>query len=397
MKTLVQHIKEDFKISRKTKFSVFDNIFQGIDIYKWNGNSTAKPKETIKEFASRIYNTEDENVYMKNFFLLTIKEFFIALANDERFPTYVDNYNRYVNIVSNGKVWSEYKSHGVPVGWYDFVRWLIEKKENSINEDFKLSKNTKFIKDGSFESMFPNVNIADWDYQGRNSNSIEDEIKNFASRVYHDTKDENVYMKKFFLETIDHLIMAYKINGMGNEAILVGYRDKAKTLKYWGNIMYECISSTWWDFIIWLFEQRKKQLNENFKISKHVKLHNTNENFDYCYLQYKTIPQEDIKNANELIDGLGTRFQNQIKHNECYIFFMYCGKNKTKIYFITENGYLNPVVDFRIVCRNDEKELLCEQMNESWNKNGLTLKFSQAYKLHISPEYTTLRAEIIKM
>ena len=54
MKTLVQHIKEDFKISRKTKIFAFDDIFQGIDIYKWNKNSTAKPKETINEFASRI-------------------------------------------------------------------------------------------------------------------------------------------------------------------------------------------------------------------------------------------------------------------------------------------------------------------------------------------------------
>ena len=254
MKTLVQHIKEDFKISRNTKFNknFFDNMFYGIDTSKFNiltfelnTTNTEKHEKHVTSLLKKLYSHKhDENFYMKKFFLDTIEQYYRA---DNSEPNYT-----YINNAKSSNDWNYIKQSCVPIGWWYFIDWLFEQKNKHVNEDFKISKNTQLI---TFNHVFPDVDIHKWDWKSYMSDDerqkkYRERVNVFAYKLYNSVD----YICEFYSMTIKQF---YENGGVSKEKIENYYKENIKKLKKygWAQFEYACLEQGWWAFAYWLIEQ----------------------------------------------------------------------------------------------------------------------------------------------
>lgn len=259
MKTLVQHIKEDFKISRKTSIPepTFETLFGDIDIKKFDLNNyitnfsqvTNELEPKLTPLISDCYlNVKDKNVYMKKFFLLTLREFWYAAFgtnNDAKCDEYFTDAQQYDD-------WDLIFNKCVPIGWWYFIDWLFEQKNKHVNEDFKISKNTQLI---TFNHVFPDVDIYKWKWKTYMSD--DEWQKKYRERVYefaHELYNSDDYMHEFYSMTIKQY---YENGGVSKEKIENYYKENIKKLnKYgWSQFEYGCLEQGWWAFAYWLIEQ----------------------------------------------------------------------------------------------------------------------------------------------
>lgn len=146
MKTLHQHIKEDFKISKNTKFGepTFYQVFYGINIFEYEYEEVNEiPEKKVVEFASKIYRSSNIDDYMKKFFIMTAEKLVECLDSHGDIGANITQ--KYIKTAKTRcNTWDEIKAICLSNNWWCFVSWLIDLKQKNkhVNEDFKLSKNT---------------------------------------------------------------------------------------------------------------------------------------------------------------------------------------------------------------------------------------------------------------
>lgn len=310
-------VHEDFKISHKIKFEepTFRSMFGNIDINQWNGTSNQygiEDNDVIK-FASNAYHSQEKNVYMKDFYMLTIKkliEYYEQNPPNQNEDDLFERLKRYSNTAKLYNTWREIQYKCVTIHWVSFVKWLIY--NCTVNEDFKISKNIKV--DPSFTSIFgPDIDIFKWEYKGNQiGRDTINEIKPFAAKIYN-SQDENVYMKKFYLVTFEKLIEYYKrFSKTQTIKRAKEYFKIAKTIDDWEELYGNCVTNHWLGFVKWLIDQREGNITEDFKISHKTKISIVPETFEdlfnviykrynetSTYLDLRDIDVSKIKKFNQ--------------------------------------------------------------------------------------------------
>ena len=131
MKTLYQHIKEDFKLSKNTKIEepTFYQVFHGINIFEYEYEKIEeKPEEKVVEFASKFYPLSNIDDYMKKFFIMTAEKLVECLKRREDVgANLTERYIKTAKTVCN--TWEEIKKMCVSNNWWCFVSWLIDLKQ----------------------------------------------------------------------------------------------------------------------------------------------------------------------------------------------------------------------------------------------------------------------------
>ena len=136
MKTLQQHIKEDFKISKNVRIGkpTFSDIFGNVDIYKWKfEDHQDRNEDMIINFASGFYRTKDKDSFMKDFFILTCEKL-IEWYNKKQ----IEDANRIISYFENAKKihnWEKIRFECVPGTWWHFVNWLIKHRNYEIGNN----------------------------------------------------------------------------------------------------------------------------------------------------------------------------------------------------------------------------------------------------------------------
>ena len=124
MKQFKTYITEKILINKNTEINMFD----GIDIYKWEWPEHGMSDDMLKQCKDHIYNFADKHFKndkspISELFKETFRFFLQTQYNNQQKINKM--YDEMMHHLKNN-MWSHFEYSCIPQGWWHFTNWLIE-------------------------------------------------------------------------------------------------------------------------------------------------------------------------------------------------------------------------------------------------------------------------------